>query len=136
MSSKNVLKMMKDKEIEFVDLRFTDPKGKLQHLTMDTTIVDEEMFEDGVFFEILQTAAAPFVHCTQARDRGRHFLMTLPLQFVQQGLIYPLWPSQQEGSRPRAANYGEPHAALWFCIKAARVADRYRVCPSGLEQGH
>ena len=35
MSSKNVLKLMKDKQVEFVDLRFTDPKGKLQHLTMD-----------------------------------------------------------------------------------------------------
>ena len=41
MSSKNVLKIMKDKEIEYVDLRFTDPKGKLQHLTMDATAVDE-----------------------------------------------------------------------------------------------
>ena len=36
MSAKNVLKLIKDKEIEFVDLRFTDPKGKLQHLTMDS----------------------------------------------------------------------------------------------------
>jgi len=34
MSSTQVLKLMKDKEIEFVDLRFTDPRGKLQHLTM------------------------------------------------------------------------------------------------------
>ena len=38
MSSNKVLKLMKDKEIEFVDLRFTDPRGKLQHLTMDSTI--------------------------------------------------------------------------------------------------
>jgi len=43
MSSNKVLKLMKDKEIEFVDLRFTDTRGKLQHLTMDSTIVDEEM---------------------------------------------------------------------------------------------
>ena len=41
---------MKDKEIEYVDLRFTDPRGKLQHLTMDATIVDESMLNDGVFF--------------------------------------------------------------------------------------
>ena len=40
MSSNKVLKLMKDKEIEFVDLRFTDPRGKLQHLTMDSTIVE------------------------------------------------------------------------------------------------
>ena len=51
MSSKNVLKIMKDKEIEYVDLRFTDPKGKLQHLTMDATAVDEGVLNDGVFFD-------------------------------------------------------------------------------------
>ena len=51
MSVKNVSKLIKDKEIEFVDFRFTDPKGKLQHLTMDTTIVDEEMLDGGVFFD-------------------------------------------------------------------------------------
>ena len=50
MSVKNVLKFIKDKEAEFVDLRFTDPKGKLQHLTMDATIVDEDILNDGVFF--------------------------------------------------------------------------------------
>ena len=49
MSAKNVLKFIKEKEAEFVDLRFTDPSGKLQHLTMDSTIVDEYMLNDGVF---------------------------------------------------------------------------------------
>tara|TARA_Y100000031_G_scaffold136958_1_gene161511 strand:+ start:1101 stop:2480 length:1380 start_codon:yes stop_codon:yes gene_type:complete len=42
---------MKDKEIEYIDLRFTDPRGKLQHLTMDATIVDDEMLNEGVFFD-------------------------------------------------------------------------------------
>ena len=51
MSAKNIFKLIKDKEIEFVDLRFTDPRGKLQHLTMDATIVDDEMLEKGVFFD-------------------------------------------------------------------------------------
>ena len=51
MSAKDVLKLMKSKNIEYVDLRFTDPRGKLQHLTMDTTIVDEGMLNDGVFFD-------------------------------------------------------------------------------------
>ena len=51
MSTENVLKLIKDKEIEFVDLRFTDPRGKLQHLTMDSTIVDSKMLNDGVFFD-------------------------------------------------------------------------------------
>ena len=51
MSSTQVLKLMKDKEVEYVDLRFTDTRGKLQHLTMDATIVDSEMLNDGVFFD-------------------------------------------------------------------------------------
>ena len=34
MSSSEVIKLLKEKEIEYVDLRFTDPKGKLQHLTI------------------------------------------------------------------------------------------------------
>ena len=51
MSSKNILKLMKEKQVEFVDLRFTDPKGKLQHLTMDATIVDEDMLDKGAFFD-------------------------------------------------------------------------------------
>ena len=51
MSSKNVLKLIKDKQVEFVDLRFTDPKGKLQHVTMDGSMVDEEMLDKGIFFD-------------------------------------------------------------------------------------
>ena len=45
MSVSDVLKFIKDKEAEFVDLRFTDPRGKLQHLTMDATAVDEGMLK-------------------------------------------------------------------------------------------
>ena len=51
MSVSTVKKLMKDKEIEYVDLRFTDPRGKLQHLTMDATVVDDDMLENGVFFD-------------------------------------------------------------------------------------
>ena len=51
MSSNKVLKLIKDKEIEYIDLRFTDPKGKLQHVTMDKEVVDEEMLNKGIFFD-------------------------------------------------------------------------------------
>ena len=44
MSAKNILKLMKDKQVEFVDLRFTDPRGKLQHLTMVSTIEERKRF--------------------------------------------------------------------------------------------
>ena len=51
MSAGTVLKLMKDKEIEYVDLRFTDPRGKLQHVTMDSKVVDGDMLNDGIFFD-------------------------------------------------------------------------------------
>ena len=51
MSASKIKKLINDKEVEYVDLRFTDPRGKLQHLTMDSTVVDEEMLEKGVFFD-------------------------------------------------------------------------------------
>ena len=50
MSTNDVLKTIKDKNIEYVDLRFTDPRGKLQHVTMDAKMVDDEMLEEGIFF--------------------------------------------------------------------------------------
>ncbi|MCG8503000.1 MAG: type I glutamate--ammonia ligase [Sphingomonadales bacterium] len=46
-----LVKLIKDDEIAAVDLRFTDPRGKWQHLTMDAGVVDEEMVADGVMFD-------------------------------------------------------------------------------------
>ena len=47
----DVLKTLKDDEINFVDLRFTDPRGKWQHLTMTTEFIDENSFADGIMFD-------------------------------------------------------------------------------------
>jgi glutamine synthetase len=45
----DVLKMIKDKDVKFVDLRFTDTKGKMQHVTADASCVDEGTFEGYAF---------------------------------------------------------------------------------------
>ena len=50
-STKDVLKQIKDEEIEWVDLRFTDPKGKWQHLSMAAAVMDEDALEDGLMFD-------------------------------------------------------------------------------------
>jgi len=50
-TAQDVLKRIKEDDIKFVDLRFTDPRGKLQHVTMDVGLVDEDMFADGVMFD-------------------------------------------------------------------------------------
>jgi glutamine synthetase len=49
--AKTVLQKIKDEDIAYVDLRFTDPRGKWQHLAMDATVVDEDMFTDGIMFD-------------------------------------------------------------------------------------
>ena len=50
MASK-VLKMLKDNDVKFVDFRFTDTRGKEQHVTMPAAVIDEEMFTDGKMFD-------------------------------------------------------------------------------------
>ncbi len=50
-NASDVLKMMKDNDIKYLDLRFTDPRGKMQHVTMDKSQVNEDMFADGVMFD-------------------------------------------------------------------------------------
>ena len=47
----DILKRIKEENIKYVDLRFTDLRGKLQHVTMDQSVVDEDMFEEGVMFD-------------------------------------------------------------------------------------
>ena len=43
LSAKEFLKLKKEGEFKWVDLRFTDPRGKWQHLTMDADVVNEDM---------------------------------------------------------------------------------------------
>ena len=49
--AKDILARIKDEEIEWVDLRFTDPKGKWQHLTMVAGLIGEDELEDGLMFD-------------------------------------------------------------------------------------
>jgi len=51
MSNSDVLNKMKSEEVEYVDLRFTDPRGKLQHVTVLSDQVDEDFLEEGLMFD-------------------------------------------------------------------------------------
>ncbi len=57
-----VLEMMKEKEVRYVDLRFTDPRGKWQHLAVDAATVDEDTFTDGVMFDGSSIAGWKAIH--------------------------------------------------------------------------
>jgi glutamine synthetase len=49
--SEEILKLIKEKDVKYVDLRFTDPRGTLHHVTFDIGMVDESFFEDGQMFD-------------------------------------------------------------------------------------
>ncbi len=51
MKPAEVLSLIKDKEVRFVDLRFTDTLGKEQHVTVPAHAVDDDLFEDGKMFD-------------------------------------------------------------------------------------
>ena len=51
MSNKDMLKTIKDEDVEYVDIRFTDPRGKLQHVTVLADQVDEDFLEEGFMFD-------------------------------------------------------------------------------------
>ena len=50
-TAKDVLKFISDNDIKYVDFRFTDPRGKWQHVTFDITMIDEEIFAEGTMFD-------------------------------------------------------------------------------------
>ncbi|NWG45177.1 MAG: type I glutamate--ammonia ligase [Alphaproteobacteria bacterium] len=47
----SVMKMIKEKDVRYVDLRFTDPRGKWQHVTFDLSMVDADLFTSGTMFD-------------------------------------------------------------------------------------
>ena len=47
----DVEKVIKENDIEYVDLRFTDPRGAWQHLTQVPYTIDENAYTDGIFFD-------------------------------------------------------------------------------------
>jgi glutamine synthetase len=51
MTAAKVAKTMKDNAVKFVDLRFTDTKGKEQHVTVPSSVVDAGFFKDGKMFD-------------------------------------------------------------------------------------
>lgn len=49
--SEKTLQLIKDHDAKWVDLRFTDSRGKEQHVTNNAKKIDEEFFENGAMFD-------------------------------------------------------------------------------------
>tara|TARA_R110000787_G_scaffold7096_1_gene24478 strand:+ start:3733 stop:5136 length:1404 start_codon:yes stop_codon:yes gene_type:complete len=46
-----LIQMMKDEDVQYVDLRFTDPRGKMQHVTFHKGMVEDDFFSEGQMFD-------------------------------------------------------------------------------------
>ena len=51
MSADKMLKTISDESVEYVDIRFTDPRGKLQHVTVMADQVDSDFIDEGFMFD-------------------------------------------------------------------------------------
>jgi glutamine synthetase len=45
------MNLIKDHEVKFIDLRFTDTRGKEQHVSMPASLVDDDFFTEGKMFD-------------------------------------------------------------------------------------
>src|ERR1700753_3895790 len=50
-SYKDILDQIKEEDVKYVDVRCTVVRGKLQHVTFDIDLVDEEFLSDGTMFD-------------------------------------------------------------------------------------
>ncbi len=48
---KKIFEMIKENDVQYVDYRFTDPRGKWQHLAMHRSAVDEDALVEGIMFD-------------------------------------------------------------------------------------
>ena len=62
MSADVILKKLKDEGVQFVDLRFTDTRGKEQHLTLPAKLIDKDFFENGKMFDGSSIAGWKGIH--------------------------------------------------------------------------
>ncbi|MHA1571783.1 MAG: glutamine synthetase beta-grasp domain-containing protein, partial [Alphaproteobacteria bacterium] len=57
-----VLEMMKENDVQYVDLRFTDPRGKWQHTAQHVSTMTEDAFTDGIMFDGSSIAGWKAIH--------------------------------------------------------------------------
>ena len=51
MSSEDIFKVINEKNVKFIDLRFTDTRGKEQHVTVPSHVLDEAFLNEGKMFD-------------------------------------------------------------------------------------
>ncbi|NBR39584.1 MAG: type I glutamate--ammonia ligase [Alphaproteobacteria bacterium] len=50
-NAKTIIDFMKENDVNYVDLRFTDPRGKMQHVTQHIDTINEDALAEGFMFD-------------------------------------------------------------------------------------
>jgi glutamine synthetase len=61
-TAKDVMKLIKDNDVKYADFRFTDPRGKWQHVTFDISMIEEDTFAEGQMFDGSSIAGWKAIH--------------------------------------------------------------------------
>src|SRR5437870_11252883 len=61
-TAKDVMKMIEDNDVKYADFRFTDPRGKWQHVTFDRSLLSEDTFAEGQMFDGSSIAGWQAIH--------------------------------------------------------------------------
>ena len=61
-TAKEVMKLIKDNDVKYADFRFTDPRGKWQHVTFDISMIEEDTFAEGQMFDGSSIAGWKAIH--------------------------------------------------------------------------
>jgi len=71
----DIFKLVKDQNIEYVDVRFCDLPGTMQHFTIPIYVFDETVFEEGLAFGRFLDSRIPVDprvrHAVAPRSRNR-----------------------------------------------------------------
>ena len=62
MSVSKVLEMIKENDVQYVDFRFTDPRGKWQHTAQHISTIDEDALKEGIMFDGSSIAGWKGIH--------------------------------------------------------------------------
>ena len=75
MTPKDIFKTIKDKDVKYVDLRFTDTRGKEQHVSVPVTAFGEDKFTAGHFFDGSSVAGSTSEEKWSTKSVGRVLMM-------------------------------------------------------------
>ena len=62
MSISAILKTIETQKIKFIDLRFTDARGKEHHISLPASVVNETLFTEGKMFDGSSIAGWKRIH--------------------------------------------------------------------------